>query len=617
MSSMNDRARAQATFADALDEVLGVWLERLPAEEIARVVEVRLARLRATSAIAQSLPETRVEWAPGSPERIAWSFGSSAQLEAQLDNIFKLQAICLEMEPAPEVLRDVSLTVKAWNMPNGVSLTGRVVHRHKDQVAIQLDKPSPALKASLDEMIHELKHGRVTIPAPVPNRVAHTPMATMAAPPMPEPASGTMIGRSVVRDTLIASPLPTRTKRMDMEDEGGLIPLLAKIAARKPTGLLELKASNFTLTLTMERGCIQDITRTPLRDQDSLERLLLGAGKLKPNEVAQAREHAEQHQISPGEALVDLALMEYGEVRVALKTRVLFMARQLWSGQFIEAVLTELERLPHRSLTLPVFLWSMLFRQTLESFVQRTAAELEALREPSRTMSIKRVDPLPCELAQLELSAKHQRLLTVLLDEVRTEAELVSMAQMGRTEVLALLLTLRALGLIEEHVPNAALQRRTRQLDALTTAQARMGTQNHFEALGLHWSAFDEEIEAAYAAVRAQYDPETGEFAYIAEAREVLAAVVAVVEGAYAELRYPGRRAAYRNQIVDSFKIRSSIEMFEKQIDMAKMRRDIDEAIVFCKRVLELQPSNAKATHDMKLLQTAKERQLANGASTS
>jgi hypothetical protein len=617
---MDDHKRALEAFTGALDQTLDFWLERLSAAEIAGVVEQRLVRLRASEAVAAAIPEVSVAWTRGTPEQVSWSFGGAAQLEAQLDNIFKLQAICLEMDPGPEVLRDVEVMVKGAGQAHGVKLVGRVVHRHKDQVAIQLDKPGAPLRAALDEMLHELRYGRATIPAPVPNREpAPTPAAAQPAASAPaapvysaRPAQGTQSGPAL-RATMIAAPVTLQAKRFSMDD--GVVSMMARIAALKPTGLLELKSPAFTLTLTLERGCIQDIMRTPLRDQDSLERLLLSAGKLNELQVKQARDHAEQYQITPGEALIDLALLEYGDVRVALKTRVLYMGRQLWSGHFNEASLTELERLPQRSLALPVFLWSMLYRHVLEDYSQRTGAELEALREPSRGMSIRRVDPMPCEVGQLDLAAKHQRLFSVLLEEPRTEAEIVSMAQLGRVEVLSLLLTLKALGLIEENVPDAALQRRTRQLDALVTAQARINTQDHFAALGLHWSAFDEEIEAAYKAARAQYDPDTGEFAYIAEAKATLREVVALIDRAYAELRYPGRRAAYRNQLIDSFKIRSSIEMFEKQIDMAKMRRDIDEAIVFCKRILELQPGNSKAVQDLKLLATAKERQTAALAS--
>lgn len=617
VKTMDERTRALEAFAGALDQVIDFWLDRLSPAELAGVMAVRLERLGAGSALAQALPEVSVEWEPAQPGQIGWVFGSATQLEAQLDNIFKLQAICLEMERGPDVLRDVEISVRAPGAHQGVRLVGRVVHKHKTQVAIQLDKPNIQLRAALDELIHELKHGRATIPAPVPNRApAPTPVAVVAPVPT-TPARAASASHASVdqglgagRSTIIASPVNAPSRPVSLQD--GLVSALVEVAALKVTGLLELKSSAYTLVLTLERGCVQDITRTPVRDQDSLERLLVSAGKISEVQLEQARELAEQYQISVGEALVDLALLEYGEVRVALKTRVLYMTRQLWAGQFKEATLTTLERLPQRSLALPVFLWSLLYRYVLESFTQRSAAELDALREASRGMSIRRVEPLPCDISQLELGAKHTRLLTVLLDEVRTEPEIVSMSQMGRTEVAAVLLTLKALRLTEEYVPDAARQHRTRQLDALTTAQARLGTQNLFEALGLHWSAYDEEIEAAYKNVRAQYDPQSGEFSHISEARETLEEVSSQLDRAYDELRLRNKRTAYRNQVVDAFKIRSSIEMFEKQIDMAKMRRDIDEAIVYCKRILELQPSNAKAQQDLKLLMTVKERQAAS-----
>jgi hypothetical protein len=605
---MDERTRALEAFAGALDQVIDFWLERLSPAELAQVMAVRLERLSTGSAPVQALPEVSIEWTPAQPGQIGWVFGSAAQLEAQLDNIFKLQAVCLDMERGPDMLHDVEISIRAPGSSQGVRLMGRVVHKHKTQVAIQLDRPSIELRAALDELIHELKHGCATIPAPVPNRPpvpASSPARTVLAPRVAV-AQGLGTGRS----TIIAAPISAPARPISLRD--GLIPALVEIAALKVTGLLELKSPAYSLVLTLERGCVQDITRTPVRDQDSLERLLVGAGKLSESQLEQAREFAQQYQISVGEALVDLALLEYGEVRVALKTRLLYMTRQLWAGQFKEATLTTLERLPQRSLALPVFLWSLLYRHVLESFTQRSAAELDALREASRGMSIRRVDPLPCDVSQLELSAKHSRLLTVLLEEVRTEPEIVSMSQMGRTEVAAVLLTLKALGLTDEYIPDTARQHRTRQLDALTTVQARLNTQNFFEALGLHWSAYDEEIEAAYKAMRAQYDPQSGEFSHISEARDMLAEVSSHLDRAYSELRLRHKRTAYRSQVVDAFKIRSSIEMLEKQIDMAKIRRDIDDAIVYCKRVLELQPSNAKAQQDLKLLMTVKERQAAS-----
>jgi hypothetical protein len=617
---MSERGGALEGLNTELESLIERWRDRVGPRVLEGVLLDHAQRLKDGLSSREQLSAPRkpsIEWSAARPQHIAWRFYDADSLVSQQDNILKLQAVCLEMDPGPPVLTDLTIQLFAKERPM-LELRGRVVHRHKDQVAIQLEPATPQVRAGLDDAAHELRGVRPMTPvsgAPSPVAAPQVFAQTMRmGSPEPQVFAQTLRMGSPMEDTrqtMVSQAVPARVaKRWRLDQGSSPLDVLVEVAAMRPTGLLELKiaGSDSTLVLTLDRGIVHDISRAPLRAAESVEQLLKSAGKLTPEQVEQARAHARSYQTSVAEALVDLAILDYGEVRVALKTRVLFMARQLWSTTFSEASLTKLERLPQRSLSLPVFLWSMLFRHEFEQRTSMTIQDLEQRRSESSGMLIKRVEPLPCELPELELGAKHNRLLMTLLEEARQEPELISMSQMGKSEVLALLLTLKALGLIREEIPDHTKMRRTQQLGAVTALLARLQAKEPFEVLGLHWSAYNEEIEAAYQALKTKYALKGGEFSELEEASEMLADILKRAEEAYRVLINPRERAQHRATLVDRFKIASSIEMFEKQIDMAKIRRDIDEGVVYCKRLLELNPRHEQARQDLKLLQGIQEQ---------
>lgn len=123
---------------------------------------------------------------------------------------------------------------------------------------------------------------------------------------------------------------------------------------------------------------------------------------------------------------------------------------------------------------------------------------------------------------------------------------------------------------------------------------------DHFEVLGVHWSAYGEEIADAYQQIQRQLDVPA---MVQRQLHDEIAEIRRAVSKAYATLKNAESRQQYRRSQVDSFSLDSTLRMYKEQVDTLTMREDKSEAVDTLKRVVELEPSNRKMRRQLEAIQ--------------
>jgi hypothetical protein len=168
---------------------------------------------------------------------------------------------------------------------------------------------------------------------------------------------------------------------------------------------------------------------------------------------------------------------------------------------------------------------------------------------------------------RLRLSAAESRALDMVFDGTRTARELASGSGFGKHTTLQLMVLLHAFGCLEWLVPKGVAKETP--AEQLARRAERLPAMNHFDALGVHWSATTEQIEAAYAELSRELAPGGDDDREAPEAckamRDRLRQVVDVV-------RDPRRRQRYRVTDLADLDLEATIDLLEKRIEALSLR---------------------------------------------
>jgi actin-like ATPase involved in cell morphogenesis len=170
-----------------------------------------------------------------------------------------------------------------------------------------------------------------------------------------------------------------------------------------------------------------------------------------------------------------------------------------------------------------------------------SAEELEAALGDQLDLAPHAIEQRKPLLPRLGLSGTESRLVEHGFDATTTGRELAAHGGAGRHTTYAVLVLLSMFGMLGW---KPAEERETETLAAeLEKRASRMAFQNHFEALGVHWSATTPDIEKAYRAVVAELAPGSKAAAAAPAACERMRARA---EEAHRVLADPTTRTAHR-----------------------------------------------------------------------
>jgi actin-like ATPase involved in cell morphogenesis len=174
-------------------------------------------------------------------------------------------------------------------------------------------------------------------------------------------------------------------------------------------------------------------------------------------------------------------------------------------------------------------------------------------------------------LRRLGLDSRELRLVEGLMDGTNSGQDLVKSGA-GPHTTLQLLVLLTAFELVDWH--EVVARRGFGLAERLTQQAARAEKVNHFDALGVHWSAGAEEIQAAYQSLCRKLSHGTAEYA---AAPETCARILKRAEAAVAALSDPNDILRLRREACPGVDFDALNDFLKKRVESLEMRTDTRE----------------------------------------
>ncbi|MBA2664072.1 MAG: hypothetical protein H0U74_17410 [Bradymonadaceae bacterium] len=522
-------------------------------------------------------------------------YATRQSLSVELPALLDLRGVCLITEDKPPLMQWITLRIGCSDSKQTVELQARVVQHTEDGVALEIKRA--------DQAVREKLHGLISSPVQ-PGQSSTTlhgkpvgagagPRAELAAP---SPQASTINDKKIELNSEAIGRW--RLEQMPLDR------ILLDLARRRGYGVLEIVDGERTSQLVCYNHYILEINRYPRQDGDTLEGLLLESGNIDQEQFASSRALARQHNISVGDALVQLNAITASQLLLSLKARIKFLLERLWKPRG-EASFHVLSQPPGRYTAPPVSIPARVFAYALNRYEKLDRDQILVACERYNQRFVTTATPLPFPIESLEFDDKRQRFFNALQDDPRVLRDVLQISSLSHAQTLALVLSLDHLGLLRLTGSPADERERAQRSADIDEVYNRLQSDDYFTMMGLHWSAYDQEIQRAFHALSQRFAQSSAEDLAEAVQRKVQRIRESITE-AYEAIRNPARRAKYRESLVDSYSMENAINMFKKQAETAKMRRDIDSAVDACCRIVELDPDDGDARQDLKTLRPLK-----------
>ncbi len=194
--------------------------------------------------------------------------------------------------------------------------------------------------------------------------------------------------------------------------------------------------------------------------------------------------------------------------------------------------------------------------------------------------------------SELPLDRLQARFVEESLPQGRALQDLLSFSPLGRPRTWRMLVLLDALGLLGFETEPPATGRagaKDEMLDVLRR-RATQGRESHFTALGVHYASHPGEYAGALERIRAKYGPQSAVAKFSPETRALGEEIVERAVAAYGVISDPGRRIAYRRELLTPMEVRAAVELLVGQFKLATMRKLPELSQQLAEVIAELDP---------------------------
>ena len=229
------------------------------------------------------------------------------------------------------------------------------------------------------------------------------------------------------------------------------------------------------------------------------------------------------------------------------------------------------------------------------------ATELEGLFGAGLGRTVIHATDVDTIATSLQLLPRDLRFLELQVDGSRTVHDAVLGSALGRLASLRLVALGLSLGFVRYADQRGQTEHRsTRQVNRVSPALKNLQkqleekrllvqSQNHFERLGLHWSAHHRSYRAALDQTLQELDPAAPPLAAASdETKAVARRIRADLEASFKVLNDPEQRSKYRKKLFDPTEREYAADMLIKQGEVALMRGDRMQAIECLETAVEL-----------------------------
>ncbi len=381
--------------------------------------------------------------------------------------------------------------------------------------------------------------------------------------------------------------------------------VLVTLGSRHATGLLVVKSDVAESKFYFRNGSIVRCYREPPDPERRFGQILMEDAKISKTELEAALEEAKAKGLPIGQALVRRrALLASGVGKILRRQMKLGILEQVAAKEgtfaFYERV-----RPPRGQPMPPSSPRKVIFRGKVDQYKARLQPDMDKIEKPLQFLYVFPSPNAPEDMSEIGLDDKEIRFWNQCITGGYMLKDVSSVSNLNRRTTHGLIFALVDLELVEFQNEMAPELRAKLMKKLLRRKQAELGKANHFEVLDIHWISTEQEVKAAYAKVRKEYD--CSSIAHllppdlIALSKEILDRI----DLAYKELSTHNGRQLCRQASLESAQIVFHVDLLMQQGDMAIFKGERREAIDRFTHVLEINPGNKEAKLKLQTMQTA------------
>ena len=368
-------------------------------------------------------------------------------------------------------------------------------------------------------------------------------------------------------------------------------------------GVLSLRMDDQLRKVWIHEGSVAYIASEPYEESTSLGRILVTLKKVTEVNLREGLEKSKQTGRSLGRSLVLLGSVKRTDITGALREQVRLKMDSAFGwprGRYEWTPWTEPPGQADLVLTRGIGVMARHVRGRLDHL---NISEVEQLFGRGLARTVAHAANVDTIATSLQLAPRDLRFLELQIDGTRSVNDGVLGSPLGRLASLRLVALGLTLGFVRyTDSPSTQAPVSPRQDSAVPgeskirkELQERMAiaqTQNHFERLGVHWSAHHRSYRAAYDAVIADLSISKPPLRDVGDEIKALARQLkTVLEESFKALDDAQTRAQYRKKLFDKTEREYAADMLIKQGEVALMRGDRMQAIECLETAVELDPS--------------------------
>lgn len=382
--------------------------------------------------------------------------------------------------------------------------------------------------------------------------------------------------------------------------------LFEYLARHNLKGILELESGSQKKRVWLHNGSIAFVESQPWTEETSLGRILIQHKLIGEPALREGLERSRATGRSLGRVLTSLGHVKAKDLTQSLREQSRLKLDSAFSWPDGSFRWLAWDNPPTKADLVLVNGMGTVGRHIKALFEQTTAADMEQLLEncmPRRIFVTEDFDRLSTKLA---LNQKELRFVEVHIDGQQTVADALKGSPLGRLASMRLLafgLAMELFALERSSTGSVVRKAPTRSVTDTSGARAlkqrletdleRIKRQNHFEILGVHWTAHHRSYRSAFTQAIAQYDTSKPPISTASdEVKSLAKTLVGKIEESFKYLADANTRAAYRRKLYDQSERAFTADMLIKQGEVMMMRGDRMGSIEAMETAVELSPTD-------------------------
>ncbi|MEL7370250.1 MAG: DUF4388 domain-containing protein [Myxococcota bacterium] len=376
--------------------------------------------------------------------------------------------------------------------------------------------------------------------------------------------------------------------------------LFEYIVRKRWKGVLTVRDDDQVRRVWTHEGSVAFIESEPFEESTGLGRLLVSQKKVSEAQLREALDKSRQTNRSLGRSLVLLGTLKRADITSALREQVRLKMDNSFTwrrGRYEWTPWTEPPGQADLILTRGIGVMARHIRSRLEHL---NIGEVEGLFGRSISRTVGHAADVDTVATSLQLMPRDLRFLELQVDGTKTITDAVLGSPLGRLASLRLVALGLALGFVKFTDRAQPRKRDSTASGGANPAEKRikaemqerlllLKSQNHFERLGVHWSAHHRSYRAAYDKAMKELDLKKPPLKGCPdEIKALVRQLRSELESAFRGLNDAQQRTAYRKKLFDKTEREYASDMLVKQGEVALMRGDRMQAIECLETAVEL-----------------------------